>query len=209
MGGLMTYMADAALFEECMTGRRYPVSQEGAYIALERAYLKDRASPGAPLYVHVEGGLLMRPAMEGPDRRSLVVTRFIRTRPGITCERQRANAALTNTYWRIDRLGEDELAANAGRREAHVVLLGGDEPRFRATVGCNSMMGGYTAADGELSFADAMSTMMACPGPLAALEQKLSETLAAARGYRISGETLAVYDGGGEVIALLTAVYLR
>ena len=46
LGGLVTYMADAALFEECLTGRRYPVAQEGEYPALERAYLADRDSGG-------------------------------------------------------------------------------------------------------------------------------------------------------------------
>jgi len=85
--GMMTYLADAALFEECLTGVRYPVAEEGDYLALERAYLDTRAEPGAPLLAHVEGGLAMRPAMEGPDRMTLIVDRFIKVLPGEVCER--------------------------------------------------------------------------------------------------------------------------
>lgn len=210
LGGMMTYMADAALFEECLTGRRYPIAPEGDYLALERAYLADRTAPGAPLYVHVEGGLLMRPAMEGPDRRSLVVHRFIKTRPDVTCERQQANAALTNTYWRIDRLGDEAVVGLPERREPHLILRAGDAHRFAATLGCNQMNGPYALADdGRLTFGLTASTMMACPPPLDALERTLAETLSAVRSYQISGETLVLYDEAGAVIALLTAVYLR
>jgi len=209
LGGMMTYMADAASFEECMTGRRFPIVQDGDYLGLERAYLADAPEPGAALYVHVEGGLLMRPSMEGPDRRSLVVSRFIKTRPGITCERQRVNAGLTNTYWRIDRLGDREVVAAANRREPNIVLQDSAGMRFAATLGCNRLIGGYERDGEKLTFGPAASTMMACPPPLDALERSLGETLARVRSYKISGETLLFYDEAGEPLAGLTAVYLR
>lgn len=47
--GMFAYQADAGLFEECLTGRSYPVAMEGDFIALERAYQLARKSPGAPL----------------------------------------------------------------------------------------------------------------------------------------------------------------
>lgn len=209
LGGMMRYMADAAIFEECLTGKRYPIAMEGAYIDLERAYLADASLPGAPLYVHVEGGLLMRPAMEGPDRRSLVVDRFIRTRPGITCERQRANATLTNTYWRIDSLRGEPVATVEAMREPHIVLHTGAEPRYAATVGCNRMAGSYTHAGDALSFGAGLSTKMACPPPVDALEREFISVLTEVQSYRISGETLTLQDRSGDIIALLTAVYLR
>lgn len=37
--GLYCYMADAASFQECLSGRHWPVLIEGEHIALERAYL--------------------------------------------------------------------------------------------------------------------------------------------------------------------------
>ncbi|WP_281967315.1 YbaY family lipoprotein [Roseovarius nanhaiticus] len=209
LGGMMTYMADAATFTECLTGHTYPIAQEGDYLALERAYLDQNARPGAPLYVHVTGGLMMRPAMEGPDQRSLVVERYIRTRPGISCERQRANASLIGTYWRIDRLRGEPVEAAMGAREPHLLLTGGEDSRYAATVGCNQIAGGYEATGDVLSFGAGAATMMACPPPLDEMERRLADVLTSAKSYAISGETLALKDASGEVIALMTAVYFR
>jgi len=208
LGGMMTYMADAAMFQECRTGRSYPMVMDGDYLAMERAYLADQSAPGAPLYVNVEGSLLMRPAMEGPEQHSLVVDRFVRTRPGITCERQRADASLTNTYWKIDTLaGEDVVGLPSGGHEAHMILRENDG-RFSATVGCNGMMGDFTIQDGILSFGHTAATLMACPPPLGAMEQRLALALEATQSYRINGETLALYNEADEIVALMTAVYL-
>ena len=209
LGGMMTYMADAAMFTECVTGKRYPIAQEGEYLALERAYLAQTGAPGAPLYVHVEGDLAMRPAMEGPDKRHLVVDRFIRTRPGITCERQRADASLTGTYWRIDSLRGAEVTRASEAREPHLVLSGGEELRYAATMGCNQMVGGFSRDGNDLSLGPAAATMMACPPPLDGMERDLAGVLQDAAAYDISGETLMLKDAGGEVIALMTARYMR
>lgn len=37
MHGLFRYQADAATFEDCATGARYPVAMEGGYLDVERA----------------------------------------------------------------------------------------------------------------------------------------------------------------------------
>ncbi|MEM9315948.1 MAG: META domain-containing protein [Pseudomonadota bacterium] len=207
LGGMMTYLADAATFEDCLTGHRYPIVQEGAYLELERAYLRDRSAPGAPLYVHLEGGLLLRPAMEGPDRR-LVVDRFIKTRPGIDCERQRANASLRNTYWRLDQLLGEDVQTLEGQREPHLILRG-EESRFSATLGCNRMTGVFDVEDNRLSFQAGPTTLMACPPPLDRREREFIGMLTAAVTFRINGETLVVLNAEDEIISQFTAVYLR
>ncbi len=56
MRGLFTYMADAALFEDCASGQRYPVAMEADYISVERVYLEARSEPGAPLLVVIRVG---------------------------------------------------------------------------------------------------------------------------------------------------------
>jgi copper homeostasis protein (lipoprotein) len=207
--GMMTYRADAASFEECLTGRRYPIATEADYLALERAYLDAHTEPGAPLLVHVEGGLAGRPAMEGPDRTHLVVERFIKTVPGETCAGRAPAAALTNTYWRIERLSGVPVAMAENRREPHLVLLDAPEARFRATVGCNQMSGGY-ARDGEsLVFGGAGMTRMACPPPLDALERQLAEVLEATRRFRLEAQRLELLDDSDAVLAEFRAVYLR
>ena len=207
--GEMTYMADTATFRECVTGRIYPISQEGDYRALEHAYLADADGPGEPLMVHVEGSLVMRSAMEGPDRRSLVVDRFIQTRPPTGCVRQRASADLTNTYWRLDRLRGEQIKGLPDRREPHLVLQDTPSPRIRATVGCNRMTGSYDRQGEHLTFGPLAGTRMACPAPLDRLEDALARALGDVRGYRSTGEILTLLDGQGEIIALLTAVYFR
>jgi copper homeostasis protein (lipoprotein) len=207
--GMMTYFADAAMFAECLTGRAYPIATEGDYLALERAYLEAGADPGAPLLVHVEGGLAMRQAMEGGDRMHLVVERFNRIVPGETCPAQVSTASLTNTYWRIDSLMGAAVAATENRREPHLVLMDEPETRFRATVGCNQFIGGYTQEDGRLTFGPVASTRMACPPPLDAIERQLGEVLSATGQFRLEGDRLDLIDDTGAVLAELRAVYLR
>jgi uncharacterized lipoprotein YbaY/heat shock protein HslJ len=207
LSGMMVYMADAAMFEECLTGRRYPIVMEEDYLALERAYLSTVPRPGAEVYVHVEGSLAMRPAMEGPDRRSLVVERFLRTRPGLSCEQAISDPALFNTYWRIESLRGQEVDGVADRREPYIVFEDGPDARFSATVGCNQINGGYELDGERLVFGAAASTMMACPPPLDALEQALSGVLVDVQQSVADGGTLTFFDKAGEAIAQFTAGY--
>jgi copper homeostasis protein (lipoprotein) len=204
MGGMLTYMADAAILEECITGRTYPVAIEGAWIDLERAYLAE-VEGGTPLYATLEGTISLRPAMEGPDRRTVTVNRFVGVYPGQTCERARANASLVNTYWKITDLGGIPVAPAEGMREPFLVLR---EDSFNATVGCNMMRGGYESGDGTLTFGPAASTMMACPEPLDGWERSLAQTLGATKTYAIAGDTLVLMDEAGGTLATFRAVYL-
>lgn len=207
LAGMMTYMADAALFEECLTGRRYPIVLEEDYLALERAYLSTAPRPGVEVYVHVEGSLAMRPAMERPDRRSLVVERFLRTRPGLSCEPAVADPAVFNTYWRIESLRGQQLDAAPDRREPYIVFQDGPDARFSATVGCNQINGGYELDGERLVFGASASTMMACPPPLDEVEQAFLGVLGDVRQAVASGRTLTLFDGTEEAIARLVAVY--
>jgi len=207
--GMMTYLADAAVFRECHSGVLYPIVQDGDYLALERAYLEARSAPGAPLKVHVEGSLAQHPAMEGPDRTSLIVERFIKVLPGEVCDQQRSNASLTDTYWRIDTLMGAPVRPQENRREPHVILQSGPDSRYRATLGCNQLIGRYDADGADLTFAGGASTMMACPRPLDALERQLHDILNQTAQVRLEGQTMALLDDTGAPIAGLTAVYLR
>jgi copper homeostasis protein (lipoprotein) len=86
MGGMFMYLADAGLFRECLTGRRFPVAQEADNAALESAYLQARSELGAELLVTVEGRIALRPPMEGDGMREfLIVERFVNVWPGQTC----------------------------------------------------------------------------------------------------------------------------
>lgn len=85
--GLYRYMADAASFEDCASGKRYPVEMVKDHLALERAYLKNRTEAGAPLRVMFEGEVLLRPPMEGNrDIPTMQVTQFIRVMDEPSCQ---------------------------------------------------------------------------------------------------------------------------
>jgi copper homeostasis protein (lipoprotein) len=213
VSGMFVYMADAARLSECRTGRSYPVATAGDYLRLERAYLEASQTsghePGQPLMVTFEASIEERPRLDGGGTEpTAVVERFVNVWPDETCERNRADSSLTNTYWRIVRLGETELGTTEGRREPHL-LLGANEPRFSAAVGCNQLAGGYTTAGQSLRFQGTASTMMACPPPLARLQRRLSEALAKTTSWQITGQTLELGDADGQPVALLQAVYLR
>ena len=205
----MRYFADAAVFVECLTGRSYPIAMEGDYLALERAYSKAVASPGALLFVTFDGSIVDRPKMEGDGTEpAIVVRRFVGTWPGHACERSRADSSLVNTYWRIATLRGQRMATPEHGREAHV-MLSADVARYRATAGCNTLTGAYLLEGSRLEFGPAAPTAMACTGPQAAGGQALAAALAEVRTWRVEGQTLELRDGAGNDVALLEAVYLR
>ena len=49
--GMYSYMADAGLFTECLTGATFPVAMEGENAALERAYMNTPHGQAEPILV--------------------------------------------------------------------------------------------------------------------------------------------------------------
>ena len=88
LAGEMTYMADAARFTECQTGRSYPIAMEADFVKMERSYLAAVKEPGARLYVTFEGTIADRPKMDGEGvEQTVVATRFIDVRPNQRCKK--------------------------------------------------------------------------------------------------------------------------
>lgn len=85
--GEMTYMADAARFTDCLTGRSYPIAMEKDFPQMEEAYRKAAKQAGAKLYVTFEGTIAPRPKMEGNGTEStVIVDKFVEALPGKTCD---------------------------------------------------------------------------------------------------------------------------
>lgn len=207
LDGMFTYYADAPSILHCATGRTYSVMQEGAYVDLERAYLEDRPGPAEPLYVTIDATIAERPQMEGPDRPSVIVDGFGATWPGENCERAVGVHGLTSTVWRIRTIGGEALAWSPPAREPFLVF-DEEELRFNASVGCNTILGSFSASEYDLAFGPAASTMMACPDDLADHEAALVAALEATTGHMIGGRSLHLLDDGGSLTAELEAVYL-
>ncbi|MDW5501902.1 envelope stress response activation lipoprotein NlpE [Pseudomonas lundensis] len=68
--GSYTYMADAAVFKDCATGKTFPVDNT---IALERGYAKAYITPGEPVFLTLNGHFSVQPSMEeGLTEKALV-----------------------------------------------------------------------------------------------------------------------------------------
>jgi uncharacterized lipoprotein YbaY/heat shock protein HslJ len=209
MAGETTYQADSAQFTECLTGRSYPIAPGSEARRLQRSYLADVEEPGANLYVTFDGAIANRPGMKGEGfEPQVTVERFVGTWPGQSCTQAKAEASLVNTYWRIVWMHGEAIDPVPGRREPYLLLRqSDDDPGYAATVGCNQLIGQFeTAADG-LSFSRAASTLMACPPPLAEMEQQLVAVLDGTRRWRILDDTLSLKNAAGDDLARLEAAY--
>jgi len=201
------YMADAALFEECLSGRRFPVAMEADHATLERAYLETQDRPGEPLLVSLQGLIAQRPAVDGDGTvPTLVPERLIGVWPGETCGSRMTVAELENTYWKLTRLGDQPVIVGERQREPHIVLHQQDG-RVAAFGGCNRMTGGYTVDGSSIEFSQMASTMMACPDGMDT-EQGLAAALGRARSFRIIGQHLDLFDEAGELVARFEARHL-
>lgn len=207
MRGMYRYMADAALFEECLTGKRLPVAMEADNIALERGYRESGVEPGRPVLVSLDGRIAERPAMEGGGTvLSLVPERFIGAWPGETCGPRMANAELLNTYWKLTRVGDQAVIVARDQREPHMVLHA-QENRLSGSGGCNRLTGGFEIDGREIAFAQMASTMMACPEGMDT-EQAFSHALSRARTWRVIGSHLELYDEQGQMVARFEARHM-
>ncbi|MEB6336629.1 envelope stress response activation lipoprotein NlpE [Serratia rhizosphaerae] len=59
--GSYTYMADAAVFKDCATGKTFPVDNN---LALERGYAKSGVEGGEPVFLMLSGHFSVQPSME-------------------------------------------------------------------------------------------------------------------------------------------------
>lgn len=206
--GMFTYLADAASFEDCATGRRYPVAMEGDYPSLERAYVATRRFAAEPLLVLVRGTLSPRPSMEG-DRTltHLVVTEYVTAYPGETCGNRLANESLEDMYWKLTRLEGEPIGRVDGQREPHLVLHSGEQ-RLAGSGGCNRLMGSYELRDDTLTFGGVATSRMACPDGMEQ-EQRFLSVLSDVRFWRIDGSHLELLGPAREILARLEATPLQ
>jgi copper homeostasis protein (lipoprotein) len=208
MRGMYRYMADAALFEECSSGRRFQVAQEADNVALERAYLEARAEPGDPILVSFQGRIAERPAMEGGGTVLTVVPeRFIGIRPGETCGARGSTSELKDNRWKLVRLGDEPVVTGQNQREAHIVLRSKDR-RITGTGGCNSFSGSYEIEGDTIEFGALATTMMACPEG-EDVDLALVAALEKAATFQKTPHHLELFDTDGKSLARFEARELQ
>lgn len=207
--GMFRYLADAARFEECLTGRSYPVAMEGDFVALQRAYQSARAEPGAAMMASFDGRIEPSPSMEGSRPvPTVIVDRFIGVWPGQRCERAMSRASLADTYWRIVHLQGRPVEVASGQRQPHLLIH--SEPRqYAADAGCGRFNGSHSVEGDRIRFGAPAAMPATCTPWLVAQQRTLVDALAAARTWSIQAQALELFDSGGNPVALLEAVYLR
>jgi heat shock protein HslJ/uncharacterized lipoprotein NlpE involved in copper resistance len=205
--GLYSHLADAARFQDCRSGRRWPVAIEGAHLALERAYLA-QGGGGRWVLATLDGRFELREPEPGlPPRETLVVERFDRLWPGETCAADMpATAALLNTRWRLVAIDEQPVQVGAGGREPWLQLLP-DANRLRGFGGCNGFQGRFAQGSDGLQILYLAATRRSCPE--GAQEARYLDALRATASRQVVGDALLLRDAQGRLRLRFEALYLR
>jgi copper homeostasis protein (lipoprotein) len=206
--GMYRYMADAAVFDECLTGRRLPVAFVAENIALERAYLElQQASgrePGEPVLAELSGRIARLAPMEGDGLvPTLEPLRFIALHPDASCAPPFRQVELAGPEWQLIGLGDTTIEVDEDQRRPTLVFST-DELRVAGFGGCNRLLGGFATHGDQLRFSRTASTMMACPVGMD-LEQALLQALGSTDRYRVLGHHLDLYASDGTPLARFAA----
>ncbi len=203
--GMFRYMADAALFRDCLDNRVYPVAMEAQYIELERAYLNSGVIGGEEVFIRLNGRYLERATMEeNMSKVSLIVDVLKEISASDTCAPS-LHAELQNTYWKLLEVEGQPVTTPEGMREAHIILASTDS-RAHGFAGCNNFFGTFQADDDSLSFSPMGATMMACPDGMDT-EQSFLKALGETTRAVISGQVMSLY-ADDYLLARFEAVYL-
>jgi len=211
MEGLYKYMADAALFKECLTGKYYPVAFEADNIALEKAYLQDTNGSGEFLKVEIKGKIVKRPKMEGDgEEDTLLVERFIRMERKKDCSEQHENVPIINNYWKLIVLNGESVFTKENEREAHILLKSGFNGvgELKMVTSCGIVMGRYKIEDQniEIKFKEGdPSEEKTCK--YKEMEDKFSDALINAKYWKTEGETLQLLDETDTILAKFKAIF--
>ena len=207
MRGMYMYMADAARFRECLTGRGFAVAMEAASIDVERAYLETPHDPGAEVMVEVVGRLAPRPPMEGTGLvEMLVVEELEGIWPGETCGARMSVSSLEDNYWKLTRLGDEPVIVEPQQREPHLVLR--SDGKVTGFAGCNQFTGSYTVDGSTIDFGPLAMTQRACLSGMET-EAAFTNALNATVRFRLLAHYLELLDADGRTVARLEARELR
>ncbi len=210
MQGLYKYMADAALFKECLTGKYYPVAFEADNVALEKAYLKDTNGSGEFLKVEIKGKIVKRPKMEGEgEEDTLLVERFIRMEGKKDCSEQHENVPIINNYWKLTLLNGEHVSSRDNEREAHILLKSGFNGvgELKMVTSCGIVMGRYKVEDQniKIGFKDDPAEVTTCKEKM--MQSRFREMLKSATYWKTEGETLKLLDETDAVLAEFKAIF--
>jgi heat shock protein HslJ len=118
-----------------------------------------------------------------------------------------STATLENTYWKLAEMNGKPIVTPADAKEVHIILTNeGENKRVKGHAGCNSLGGSYTLSGNEIKFIT-ITTKMMCVDRMD-VEDFLLNALSVANRYKITGETLELFQGD-TLVARFQSVYLK
>ena len=206
--GMLTVLAGAARFHDCLSGRDLRVADEGQSAALRQAYATAGVGEGQSLLASLDGRIAQRPLTDSPELQSaLVVERFRRVWPGETCGPRYADAELSGTTWKLSQL-DGRLALGEAEAKVATMQLDVATQRVTGSTGCNRYSGGFALEGDAIRFSPAAMTRMVCPAAAMLQESAFAAMLGKAARLKVSGQQLEIYDEVGSVIARFDAMPL-
>jgi heat shock protein HslJ len=114
-----------------------------------------------------------------------------------------ADVLLENTHWDLTALGDASIGANSPQTEAFFVL-DPEQHRVSGSGGCNRLTGSYEINGDQLKFGQMAGTMMMCPQGMDT-EQAFLKSLGQVSKWKITGQSLELFDADGKVLAQFKA----
>ncbi len=203
--GFYSYMADAAMFKDCKTNKKYPVAFEADNASLEKAYLDVVENAGEEIIVTLTGHFESRPKFDGEEKIDfLIVDKFNKIWPHINCITNLGTAKLKNIFWSLRELNGKLTRAYKTKRDIHLLIQ--NDNSIKGFSGCNNFFGNSSIKNDSLQFSKIGSTMMMCEK--IDIEREFIKTLEKTNRYKIYGEYLYLYDGS-KLIAQFESVYFN
>jgi len=210
MEGMYKYMADAAMFKDCVTGKYYPVAFEEDSPALEKAYLEEVNGSNYFVKVSLKGKVVQRQKMEGKStEETLIVEKFIDISGVKDCTEYQADVPIINNYWKLLTLYGKKVQVISGEREAHILLKQGfnGAGELKVVTGCATIIGNYHIEENTIRFRANSIEKQWSNCKSAAMQKTFLSALDNASYWKTEGEKLKIYDEMDNVLAAFEAIY--
>lgn len=174
---------DGIAVRDCASGIPYRVDKPGKL---------DRELPEAGLLVAIEGEFV---GAEG--RTEIRKARVIAEQPG-DCSANDAAAPLGNVYWRLARVGRDEVKVPEGHREPHL-RFAVETGRFLGQGICNRLGGSFDTVGQSIRVRQIDRLPQPC-APDSLGDEDVFDALESAQRFRVEAGVFELLDRRGRVV---------
>jgi heat shock protein HslJ len=192
------------VFEDCASGKRFPIAKERGYLSLERKLRETRWARdyGSPMHVVVVGQVEPRALPEGSDKvDTLVVERTVAAvSPSAACVPP-PKAPLARYRWIAVEVDGRRVTPPVESGPVPSVSFHADTGEVSGFTGCNTVHGRWsikspdpTMHQGKLVLTGVSATRRACLGDV---EPPVLEALTQAERFEIHGDELVILDERG------------